>query len=61
MEIAVKITKQMVLQVQEEVLEFTGRKPTQKQIEKFFRNDIKFMYFAQFEDGLLDGIEAHFG
>ena len=32
-----------------------------EQIEKFFRNDIKFMYFAQFEDGLPDGIEAHFG
>jgi hypothetical protein len=61
MEITVKITQQMIKQVEQEVQEFTGRKPTQKQIEKFFRGDIKFMYFSQFEDGLADSVEAHFG
>jgi hypothetical protein len=51
----------VMIALEQEVREFTGREPTQKQIEKFFRGDIKFMYFSQFEDGLADSVEAHFG
>jgi|LauGreDrversion4_2_1035121.scaffolds.fasta_scaffold86928_4 hypothetical protein len=61
MEITVKIPKKMIREVRLQVWEITGRMPTDQQLEKFFRKDIKFMYSAAFEDGLLDGIEAHFG
>jgi hypothetical protein len=61
MEITVKIPAKMVRQVQQEVQELTGRKPTAQQLERFFRKDILWMYSEAFEDGLLDSIEAHFG
>ena len=61
MEVTVKIPKKMIQAVAREVKELTGRKPTEHELEKFFRKDIRFMYSAAFEDGLLDGVEAHFG
>jgi len=60
MEITVKIPAKMVRQVQQEVQELTGRKPTERELERFFRKDILWMYSEAFEDGLLDSIEAHF-
>jgi len=60
MEITVKIPKRMIKQVQQEVQELTGRKPTERELEQFFRKDILWMYSEAFEDGLLDSIEAHF-
>jgi len=60
MEITVKIPKRMIKQVQQEVQELTGRKPTERELERFFRKDILWMYSEAFEDGLLDSIEAHF-
>jgi len=61
MEVTVRITKQMIRQVQQEVKEQFGRVPTQRQLEQFFRKDIRFMYSAAFEDGLADSVDAHFG
>ena len=61
MEVTVKITKQMIQEVREQVRELTGRTPTDRQLEAFFRKDVNFMYKAAFEDGLVDGIDAHFG
>ena len=61
MEITVKIPKKMIKEVRLQVWEITGRMPTDRQLEKFFRKDIRWMYSAAFEDGLLDGVEAHFG
>jgi DNA-directed RNA polymerase specialized sigma subunit len=61
MEITIKIKQSMINKVRKEVKEFTGKEPTDKQIEKFFREDIQFMYGEQFEDGLLDAVELHFG
>lgn len=61
MEVTVKITKQMIKQVQQEVKELTGREPTQRQLEQFFRKDVNFVYKVGFEDGLGDSVDAHFG
>ena len=61
MDITIKIPAKMIRTVAREVKELTGRTPTRQQLERFFRKDIRFMYSAAFEDGLLEGIEAHFG
>ena len=62
MEITIKIKQSIINKVRKEAKELTGKEPTDKQIEKFFREDIQFMYSGeQFEDGLLDAVELHFG
>ena len=61
MEVTVKITRKMIREVRAEVHDFTGRTPTDHELEKFFRKDVRFVYTAAFEDGLADGIQAHFG
>ena len=61
MDVTVKIPKRMIRAVAREVKELTGRTPTDRQLAEFFRKDIRWMYSAAFEDGLLDGVEAHFG
>lgn len=61
MEVTVKITKQMIRTVAREVLEQTGREPTPRQLEQFFRKDVNWVYKVGFEDGLCDSVDAHFG
>ena len=56
MDITIRIPAKIIRTVAREVKELTGRDPTQQQLEQFFRKDIRFMYSAAFEDGLLDGI-----
>ena len=61
MEITIKIKQSMIKKVRKEVKELTGKEPTDKQIEKFFREDIQHLYSEEFEDGVLDGVVLHFG
>lgn len=61
MEVTVKITRKMIQEVRAQVRELTGRTPTDRQLEKFFRKDVNWVYKAGFEDGLGDSVDAHFG
>ena len=61
MKITITINKEAVDVVKLMAREITGRKPTKKELEKFFTQDIYGLYGDTFEDGIEDAVECYFG
>ena len=61
MKITITINKEAVDVVKSMAREITGRKPTKKELEKFFMQDIYGLYGDTFEDGIEDAVECYFG
>ena len=61
MKITITIPKEAVYVVKLMAREVSGRKPTKKELEKFFTQDINGVYGDTFEDGIEDAVECHFG
>ena len=61
MKITITIPKEAVDVVKLMAREVSGRKPTKKELEKFFTQDINGVYGDTFEDGIEDAVECHFG
>jgi hypothetical protein len=61
MKITITINKEAVDVVKLMAREVIGRKPTKKELEKFFTQDIYGVYGDTFEDGIGDAVECHFG
>ncbi|NBS69187.1 hypothetical protein EBT31_09790 [bacterium] len=63
MEVTIKVPAKIIKRIKELTLEATGREITDKQVMKFLKEDIMYMYVAEFdhhEDTLIDAIECAF-
>ena len=61
MKITITVPKSAVNEVKELAKEFTGKTPSEKQLIKFFEQDITGLYSDVFEEGLEDSVEGFFG
>ena len=57
MKLVITIPKAVEQALIREVKDWAGRAPTPAEMERFFRGDIREMYFETFMDGLADAVE----
>ena len=61
MKITITVPKSAVNEVKELAKEFTGKTPSEKQLIKFFEQDIAGLYSDTFDEGIEDAVENYFG
>jgi len=61
MKITLTIPKDVVEVVKEMAKEVSGKKPSKKELAKFFMQDVEGLYSDTFDDGIEDSVECYFG
>ena len=61
MKITITVPKSAIKAVKEYAKELTGKTPSEKQLLKFFEQDIEGLYSDIFDEGIEDAVDSYFG
>lgn len=61
MEITITVPKHAIESVKAYVKKLNGNTPSEKELMKFFEQDIEGLYSDTFEEGIEDSVENYFG